>query len=380
MPSVVIFYAALLSLGASASINNVKRWVKGGSATGPTVSDVVSGCTYWANDIAAYDTCAALQDYFGITVEQLAAWNPSLSSSDCMLVVGNSYCVEAPHVPPPSSTTTTSTTKTTSSGGPSSTQTGLEPSCDEFHLVATGDACFDLAVEYGISLQQFHNWNPAVGTTCSGLQAGYYRMLTYGTCDKFYAVEEGNTCGTIASDNGITLPDFYAWNPAVGTDCSALWAGYYACIGVTGGTTTTSKTTATSTTSTATGPSPTQTGIIETCTGYYQAQSGETYSSIVSGRYSYVPLNRFITWNPAVESSCSGLWAGYFYCVATEAWMPQPGTVTACRAYHRVVRGDTCQIIQQRYGITTAQFNRWNPSVGQDCASLWAGYFVCVGV
>ncbi|KAL4866903.1 hypothetical protein BDV12DRAFT_198756 [Aspergillus spectabilis] len=304
----------------------------------------------------------------------------------------------------------------TTSGGPSPTQTGLEPSCNKFYLVAAGDTCYDIAVEYGVELQQFYEWNPAVGNSCSGLQAGYYvcvgvlgqsttqstRTTTttttittapeptatgpspqqpgiIDTCNKFYRVAAGDTCAEIAADNGITLDNFYTWNPAVGSDCGALWGGYYVCVGIPGPRPTTTSTTTTST-STSTGPSPTQSGIIGTCTQYYQAKAGDTCSSILAGRYSYVPLARFITWNPAVGSSCSALWSGYYYCVATEAWTPQPGTVTNCRRYHRAVSGNTCQAIQQQYGITAAQFNRWNPNVGQNCGSLWAGYFVCVGV
>jgi hypothetical protein len=59
--------------------------------------------------------------------------------------------------------------------------------------------------------------------------------------------------------------------------------------------------------------------------------------------------------------------------------MPQPGTVARCRRYRRVMGGDSCQGLQQAYGISAAQFNTWNPGVGSNCASLWAGYFVCGG-
>lgn len=44
-------------------------------------------------------------------------------------------------------------------------------------------------------------------------------------------VEEGEYCQQIATDNGLSLDDFVAWNPAVGADCSGLKYGYYVCMG-----------------------------------------------------------------------------------------------------------------------------------------------------
>lgn len=57
----------------------------------------------------------------------------------------------------------------------------------------------------------------------------------------------------------------------------------------------------------------------------------------------------------------------------------QPGAVCACKKWHKVVSGNTCDTIQKQYGITAANFNKWNPQVGTNCASLWLGYYVCVG-
>ena len=79
-----------------------------------------------------------------------------------------------------------------------------------------------------------------------------------------------DTCSSIASDFGITLTEFYAWNPAVGSSCANLWLSYYACIGVSGITSTPASTTVPTTpvtttatsslsTSTATLPSTTST-------------------------------------------------------------------------------------------------------------------------
>ncbi|KAH2688654.1 hypothetical protein KXV51_008783 [Aspergillus fumigatus] len=106
---------------------------------------------------------------------------------------------------------------------------------------------------YGnFTLSQFYQWNPAVKTDCSGLQAGYFVCIGVAgstttttsnphspqqtgiaaNCNKYYFVEIGDGCAAIASTYGITLADFYSWNPAVGTSCQSLQAGYYVCVGV----------------------------------------------------------------------------------------------------------------------------------------------------
>lgn len=68
-----------------------------------------------------------------------------------------------------------------------------------------------------------------------------------------------------AAEYGVSLSDFYSWNPAVGHDCSGLLYGYYVYVGVPGTTATTATTAATATAITSAGPSPTQTGITSTC-------------------------------------------------------------------------------------------------------------------
>lgn len=159
-------------------------------------------------------------------------------------------------------------------------QTGVTSNCDDFYLVVANDTCYDIAQTYGISLDQFYAYNPAVGSECLNLWAGDYVCVgvkaggggggsssssgatatpapttttttTTGStstvpvttptptqsgmvsdCDSFYYVESGDGCWAIANEYGISLDDFYAWNPAVGDDCSGLWADYYVCVGI----------------------------------------------------------------------------------------------------------------------------------------------------
>ena len=41
--------------------------------------------------------------------------------------------------------------------------------CTVFYEAQSGDGCYDIAVEYGITLAEFYAWNPAVGSACACL-------------------------------------------------------------------------------------------------------------------------------------------------------------------------------------------------------------------
>ncbi|KAL4981676.1 LysM domain protein [Aspergillus falconensis] len=432
-----IFVACLLTNAVSSKVLQ-KRWLNGNSATGTTDPDVTSDCQYWANDISSDDTCAELESYFGITITDLKAWNPSLKRSYCVLIEGWSYCVDGPDVtstpsattgesttgkvtftevsdfasstpvdttttePSTTSTLTTATTTTaTYSGGiPSPTQSGLISTCNDYYYVQNGDTCYDIQDLYGdFTLSQFYTWNPSISSGCSGLEPGYYvcvgvaststttsslpyspqRTGTAANCDEYYLVEEGDSCSDLLSEYDITLTEFYAWNPTVGSDCSTLEYGYYVCVGVSVTTTTSITTATTTTTSTTSGPSPTQTGITSSCVTYYEAEDGDSCWSIVAEKFAYLNQTEFIDWNPAVGSDCANLWLGYYYCVATTDVQPMPDIISTCTEYYLVQRGDSCSSIEQEYSITSTDFYTWNPAVGDDCASLWLGYYVCVG-
>ena len=149
---------------------------------------------------------------------------------------------------------------------------------------------------------------------------------------------------------------------------------------------------------TGTVPSPVQEGITDTCTGYYKAVSGDDCSKIVA-KFGTFDFADFLAWNPAVGETCSGLWLGYYYCVATpdqptgtSPGGPSPTTTSGpsptqdgltkdCKAFHKAVSGDNCAAIVDQYGsFSFEDFLEWNPAVGEACTGLWLGYYYCVGV
>ncbi|KAL4734491.1 hypothetical protein BDV11DRAFT_212743 [Aspergillus similis] len=446
MRSSAIFITGLFSNVVSSAVLQ-KRWLNGNSATGTTDPDVTSDCKYWANDIDSDDTCAEIESYFGITITDLKAWNPSLQRDYCVLIEGWSYCVEGPDVTstpsatagasttgkvtftevsdfvgsttpvytvttePTTTTTTTTTTMATYPGGiPSPTQSGLTSTCNAYYFVQNGDTCYDIQDIYGdFTLSEFYSWNPSISSGCSGLEPGYYvcvgvaststatstasgtspyspqRTGTAANCNEYYFVEKGDICAAILSQYDISMAEFYSWNPTVGSDCSTMEYGYYVCVGVFATTTTAASTsistvTSTSTTSTSSGPSPTQSGITSSCVTYYEAENGDSCWSITTEKFAYLNETEFIEWNPAVGSDCADLWAGYYYCVATTAVQPMPDIIGTCTQYYLVQNGDSCYSIEQEYSITSTEFYTWNPDVGTDCSALWSGYYVCVGV
>ncbi|RPA86665.1 hypothetical protein BJ508DRAFT_410891 [Ascobolus immersus RN42] len=52
-------------------------------------------------------------------------------------------------------------------------------------------------------------------------------------CGKWHLAVDGDSCYGIARNNGLTLEDFYRWNPDVNQDgeCMSLRIGYAYCIG-----------------------------------------------------------------------------------------------------------------------------------------------------
>ncbi|KAL4860468.1 hypothetical protein BDV12DRAFT_209352 [Aspergillus spectabilis] len=123
---------------------------------------------------------------FDTSTALVTTLNPWIGS-DCdsglwSQISGDGYvqvCVEAVSgvtVTPTSTTpttTTTSTTSETSATPPAESQPGATTDCSLWHVVKSGDGCQTIAGGYGISLEDFYTWNPGVGSDCSTLWLGY---------------------------------------------------------------------------------------------------------------------------------------------------------------------------------------------------------------
>ncbi|KAL4782868.1 hypothetical protein BJX76DRAFT_358502 [Aspergillus varians] len=195
---------------------------------------------------------------------------------------------------PETNATTSTTTSTTIAPTPTPTQPNMVKGCTKFHQVQSKDECDTIASQYKISVNDFYDWNPDIGDNCKALWLDYYvcvggpssnstttttktasatttkttsvttTKITSATttkttatttttttstttsgvatptptqanmvknCTKFHKVGSKDQCSVIASENNISLADFYTWNPDVGDKCGALWLDYYVCVG-----------------------------------------------------------------------------------------------------------------------------------------------------
>ncbi|KAI0806567.1 carbohydrate-binding module family 50 protein [Xylaria sp. FL0064] len=313
-------------------------------------SNTIQDCSGWAVATST-DTCESIADDNFITLSQLYAYNPSLSASGCPLIVGDSYCVEENFGVPPVTTSTTTSPTGNGVSTPSPVQTGI-----------------------------------------------------VSNCDMFYYVQSGDTCSIIAAKYGITLAQFYAWNPAVGSSCLSLSLNDYVCVGTLNATGTMT-TTATATTTTKPGngistPMPVQTGIVSNCNRFYEVQPGDVCSNIAA-TYG-IPLQSFYAWNPAVGSSCLNLIAGDYVCIGTTTSSTsittstsksttttpgngistpmhvQTGIASNCNRFYLVQNGDICDTIAAAEGISVSDLYAWNPAVGVNtCKDLDMGDYIC---
>lgn len=144
----------------------------------PTQTGMVSNCNKF-HLVADGDGCASIGSKYGLTAAQLYSWNPAIGNN-CQSMWLNTYlCVGVVG----GLTTTKATTKTsvTTSAAPGNgiqtptpTREGMTRSCNQFYLVKSGDTCQTVTARYGISLAQFLEWNPSVGSGCGGLWLDTY--------------------------------------------------------------------------------------------------------------------------------------------------------------------------------------------------------------
>lgn len=213
----------------------------------------------------------------------------------------------------------------------------------KYYQAVSDDTCNVIADEFGtFSVSDFKIWNPAVKVDCSQLFLGYYYCIgvpttrsstaapTFPTaagpsptqsgiisnCTKYYQAASGDTCQVIADRfSAFSVADFVTWNPAVKSDCSLLFLGYYYCIAVPGTPTSRLPTPSPSPNpvSTPKGPQPQQSGIVSNCNKYYSLKSGDGCYAIEQSQG--VSSQNFFQWNTGIKSDCSNLFLGYYVCI-----------------------------------------------------------------
>ncbi|TLD08606.1 uncharacterized protein PgNI_07373 [Pyricularia grisea] len=175
---------------------------------GPRASGTIEDCFFyedaWPFEFVAenpgWNSCERWAKYGGVTVEELVAWNPSLEGVECELKSGFSYCVQKEVIDHNDGEITTTTTTSSSATGtspgqtsttalpspttgpspPAETQPGAIESCKTWYVVVPGDGCWAISNQYGIALDDFYKWNPAVGSDCGKLWPDYAVVTSSG--------------------------------------------------------------------------------------------------------------------------------------------------------------------------------------------------------
>ncbi|KAL0935699.1 LysM domain-containing protein [Colletotrichum truncatum] len=385
----------------------------------PVHNGIVKNCAKF-HLVQIGDTCAVIARNYGISVAQVVSWNGL--NNGCTDLWGDTYaCVGLVGGTQTSITPATTTTAGNGVQTPAPVHNGIVNNCAKFHFVQSGDTCAVIARNYGVSVSQVVSWNglnngctDLWGDTyaCVGLIGGTQTSIAPVTttagngvqtpapvhngivknCAKFHLVQSGDTCAVIARNYGLSTSQVVSWN-GLNNGCTDLWGDTYACVGLIGGTpTTTAKTTTTAAGNGVQTPQPTQPGIASNCNKFHLVKSGDTCASIASGNN--IPVSRFIQWN-SLNSACSNLWGDTYACIGLIGSSPSPTTtkpptgvttpqpiqgsiVPNCRKFEWINGGDTCEVVANRNGITVKQLTTWNPSIGSDCRSLWANAYACV--
>ncbi|KAK6333339.1 hypothetical protein TWF718_011154 [Orbilia javanica] len=242
------------------------------TAPAPTISGTTTHCYQWHERVEDHN-CDELQATWGVTLEELRLWNPSINLDCSNLQTGKAYCVRGPlDDPVPSITdtsgptrtrstttartsntstttsratttattttataTTTATTRTTTSSGfpapPAPTGPGTTNQCRLWHETQAGDSCWAIYTEYGITFANLRAWNPVLDAGCTNLELGmaYCVEGPGGRCTEKYTVGPGDYCWKIWNDHGITETQFRTWNPDINESCD-VWEGLAVCV------------------------------------------------------------------------------------------------------------------------------------------------------
>ncbi|KAK4465898.1 LysM domain-containing protein [Cladorrhinum samala] len=353
----------------------------------------------------------------------------------------------------------------TASTPPAPTFTGSPSNCNKWYVIESGDNCNTVETKFGIAHADFIAWNPAVPNDCL---ANFWLGQAYcvgvrlweptppgptftgspSNCNRWYQIASGDTCTTVVAKFGITHAEFTAWNPAVSSDCTAnFWLGQSYCVGtgvVTVVSTLSSSTTpslSSTTSRTATSlppystrypitsttlieptfstewpPTKTQAGQPAYCNNWHLVLPGDTCGLIIGQYSTWMSRDDFFAWNPAISTSCSGLYTYYWVCVGiqpqvqlslpyitgnatlslpptyaltstsrpTQPYMaipsPTQGPIpTNCKGWYLAQGDDNCRSILSVYTfVTETEFFAWNPSLNNNCDGLLDGYWYCV--
>ncbi|ESK91741.1 carbohydrate-binding module family 50 protein [Moniliophthora roreri MCA 2997] len=293
--------------------------------------------------------------------------------------------------------------------------------CTKSYTVKSGDNCDAIAAAQGVSSYQITRLNGE--NVCSLLQIGQVLCLADTTydCQPVYVVQSGDFCFSIAENHGISITQFLADNPQLDPDSCPVYPGLSVCVSSTtpgGG----SSTTSVPPSSTTSAPPPISTACTRlstvqpgdscdaiaqrnsvsiynlqlinppnTCSGLIAGQAICVDSPLVNCSAVYtvdgseggcfniaqaqgISLSALLDLNPNVNEQCTNIYVGEVLCIAPRGTVTPPPSGECTRTY-TVVSGDTCTSIAAKNSITNLQLAQLNPSM--NCNILVPGDSVC---
>ncbi|KAK7419027.1 hypothetical protein QQX98_003529 [Neonectria punicea] len=265
----------------------------------------------------------SFEEDWSLTHKQFVEYNPSVKNDCSGIQVGHAYCVEVNHGlprdddPPEVITTEDAEPEPTEDTKPGPTQDGVVDTCTSFYKVKKGDTCTKIVAQY--KTFDFNDFFGVPGTPTSPptQAAATTKAATTGaakpsptqdglieTCNSFSFAAKGDTCTKIVAKYGtFDFDDFYKWKPAVGKDCSGIWASTYYCVRIIGWKPPTKTPKALS--NGITTPTPIQPNMVDNCNKFHMVQPGEKCSAVAT--LNSISIPNFLKWNPAASSRCTGL-------------------------------------------------------------------------
>ncbi|KAB8067108.1 hypothetical protein BDV29DRAFT_186741 [Aspergillus leporis] len=141
-----------------------------GSGPSPQLPGIINNCDGFFK-VSSGDTCDSITKAHGISTTQFKSWNTGINDNCSNLWLGYYVCV---HVPGATTTSPGAPAPTGDPSGPTPQLPGIVPNCKSFHLVESGDSCWSIYTEAGVTLAQLREWNTGLDAACSNLWLGYY--------------------------------------------------------------------------------------------------------------------------------------------------------------------------------------------------------------
>jgi LysM repeat protein len=269
--------------------------------------------------------------------------------------------------------------------------------CTPSYTVASGDTCYSIWTQFGLTQAQFTANNPSLDANCD-IDVGQVVCVANGTapsgkptastCTDIYTVQSGDSCYSIWTQFGLTEAQLTASNPSIDANCD-VFVGQVLC--VSGGSVSSMSAAPSSTPAVSKRQSINSTsGVAPPCINSYTVQSKDTCNAIWT--HFGMTQAQFLVANPTLDSNCD-IAVGQVLCVSGPALSrssglpsaPTPSALSsstssntsACAQTYTVQTGDGCYLILQKYNMTQAQLVSYNPSLNIAC-NITAGQVLCV--